>query len=156
MANQQGTTLLCEPIANSLAINIGTALTVMDSMARFGSYRDLGWKRRWPPLNSQISVNVTRVSHLWPRGFRQAQGCVMAGTARTEHTPRPTAPTRTKSPSRSAVKSWAQISRLPAERGRGAKAGEGLLEGTGKFNLRKEISISAFLETLPAISSIFC
>lgn len=43
--------------------------------------------------------------------------------------------------------------RPPGEQGRGARTGEGLPEGTRKFKAKK---ISAFLETLPAISNIFC
>lgn len=42
--------------------------------------------------------------------------------------------------------------RPPGEQGRGARTGEGLSEGNRKFKAKK---ISAFLETLPAISIIF-
>lgn len=43
--------------------------------------------------------------------------------------------------------------RPPGEQGRGARTGEGLPEESQKFKAKK---ISAFLETLPAISNIFC
>lgn len=118
-------------------------------MARFGFYKDLGWKRRWPPLNSPISVNISRVSHHWST---QPKGCVMAGTACTKWDPWPTAPKCIKSPSRLVVKSWPQISRLPDEMREKYKGQENdCCEVLGNF-----ISISTFLETLPTISSIFC
>lgn len=113
-------------------------------MARFGSHRDLSWKKGWYPLHSQINGNTRRVFH----------PCVVVGAACTKCTPWPTVPKHTEPPDRSMVKTWAHISRLPAEQGRGAKTGTRLLEGTWKFKARK-IFILAFLETLPAISNIF-
>lgn len=141
VTNQQGTMLLCQTFTNCLAI--GAALTVMDIMARFGSHRDLGWKKGWYPLHSQKSVNTRRVFHPWPQGSHQARGCVVAGTACTKCTPWPTVPKHTEPPDRSVTKPWAHISRLPAEQGSGAKTRAGLLEGTWKSKARK-IFISAF------------